>query len=169
MTPSSSSSTVRASGLPCGSREPRSDLPQAFIAAIGKHRRPPRRAVAAARSTLPSVESSQLHEGRTTHRHDPFGARASLGPSLPDHYRLSALEGRIDLQRAPMTLKVLLENVLRHAGGGVVEPEDVERLASWRPAAGGEAEIPFMPARVILQDFTGVPAVVDLAAMRDAM
>jgi aconitate hydratase len=68
-----------------------------------------------------------------------------------------------------MTLKVLLENVLRHAGGGVVEPDDVERLASWRPGAGGEAEIPFMPARVILQDFTGVPAIVDLAAMRDAM
>ena len=59
--------------------------------------------------------------------------------------------------------------MLRHAGGGVVTADDVETLASWRPAAGGEAEIPFMPARVILQDFTGVPAVVDLAAMRDAM
>ncbi|HJW21171.1 MAG TPA: aconitase family protein, partial [Candidatus Limnocylindrales bacterium] len=68
-----------------------------------------------------------------------------------------------------MTLKILLENVLRHAGGGVVSAEDVEALARWRPGVGGEAEIPFMPARVILQDFTGVPAVVDLAAMRDAM
>ncbi|MBI3746078.1 MAG: aconitate hydratase, partial [Chloroflexi bacterium] len=68
-----------------------------------------------------------------------------------------------------MTLKVLLENALRHAGRGIVEPADVERLASWRPGTGGEAEIPFMPSRVVLQDFTGVPAVVDLAAMRDAM
>jgi aconitate hydratase len=70
-----------------------------------------------------------------------------------------------------MTLKVLLENVLRHAGGGVVRPEDVETLARWRPGAATttEVEIPFMPGRVILQDFTGVPAVVDLAAMRDAM
>jgi aconitate hydratase A / 2-methylisocitrate dehydratase len=102
-------------------------------------------------------------------RRDPFGARAPLGPGLPDHYRLAALDGRVDLGRSPVTLKILLENVLRHAGGGVVDAADVEALAAWRPGAGGEAEIPFMPARVILQDFTGVPAVVDLAAMRDAM
>ena len=69
----------------------------------------------------------------------------------------------------PVALKILLENALRHAGGGIVEAADVERLASWRPGLGGEAEIPFMPARVVLQDFTGVPAIVDLAAMRDAM
>ncbi|HXI44871.1 MAG TPA: aconitase family protein, partial [Candidatus Acidoferrales bacterium] len=100
---------------------------------------------------------------------DPFGARAPLGPGLPDHYRLTALDGRVDLDRTPVTLKILLENTLRHAGGGVVDGADVEALAAWRPGAGGEAEIPFMPARVILQDFTGVPAVVDLAAMRDAM
>jgi aconitate hydratase len=68
-----------------------------------------------------------------------------------------------------VTLKILLENVLRHAGRGVVEPSDVEALASWRPDGGRPADIPFMPGRVILQDFTGVPAVVDLAAMRDAM
>ena len=100
---------------------------------------------------------------------DPFGARASLGPGLPDHYRLDALGGLIDLDRAPVTLRILLENVLRHAGGGIVRGEDVETLAAWRPGAPAEAEIPFMPARVILQDFTGVPAVVDLAVMRDAM
>jgi len=100
---------------------------------------------------------------------DPFGARSLLGPSWPAFYRLSAVADRIDLGRTPMTLKVLLENALRHAGAGIVEPADVERLASWRPGAGGEAEIPFMPSRVVLQDFTGVPAVVDLAAMRDAM
>jgi len=100
---------------------------------------------------------------------DPFGARSRLGPGLPDRYRLDAVGDRIDLARAPATLKILLENVLRHAGGGIVEPADVERLAAWRPGATGAAEIPFMPSRVVLQDFTGVPAIVDLAAMRDAM
>jgi len=100
---------------------------------------------------------------------DPFGSRASLGPGLPDAYRLAAIDDKIDLARAPVTLKILLENVLRHAGGGIVRAEDVETLASWRPAVAAEAEVPFMPARVILQDFTGVPAIVDLAVMRDAM
>jgi aconitate hydratase len=100
---------------------------------------------------------------------DPFGARTSLGPGLPDAYRLAALGERVDLDRLPVTVKILLENVLRHAGDGIVRPEDVETLASWRPRLGAEAEIPFMPARVVLQDFTGVPAVVDLAVMRDAM
>ena len=100
---------------------------------------------------------------------DPFGARASLGAGLPDLYRLAVLGDRIDLGRAPVTLKILLENVLRHAGGGIVEAADVETLAAWRPGEAAEAEVPFMPARVLLQDFTGVPAVVDLAVMRDAM
>jgi len=111
---------------------------------------------------------------------DPFGARAPLGPGLPEIYRLSTLaRGDVgasatlgtDLGRMPVTVKILLENVLRHAGGGIVHEADVAALASWRPgaAAATEIEIPFMPARVIMQDFTGVPAVVDLAAMRDAM
>ncbi len=116
---------------------------------------------------------------------DPFGARAPLGPGLPDIYRLSTLERGgagvgatlgTDLGGMPVTVKILLENVLRHAGGGVVREMDVAALAAWRPGAASEAaagateiEIPFMPARVIMQDFTGVPAVVDLAAMRDAM
>jgi aconitate hydratase len=103
-----------------------------------------------------------------------FGARAPLAPGLPDHYRLSALEGSglalgVGLDRAPVTLKILLENALRHAGGGIVREEDVAALGAWRPGGAGEAEVPFMPSRVVLQDFTGVPAVVDLAAMRDAM
>ncbi|MCL6563325.1 MAG: aconitate hydratase AcnA [Firmicutes bacterium] len=105
----------------------------------------------------------------TTSTRDPFGARASLGAGLPDYYRLAVLADRLDLGRAPVTLKILLENALRHAGRGIVTADDVLALAAWRPGGGGEAEIPFMPARVILQDFTGVPAVVDLAAMRDAM
>jgi aconitate hydratase len=102
-------------------------------------------------------------------RIDPFGARASLGPGLPEFYRLDVLADRIDLAGAPVTVKILLENLLRHAGHGLVRGEDVETLASWRPGAPAEAEVPFMPARVILQDFTGVPAIVDLAVMRDAM
>ena len=105
---------------------------------------------------------------------DPFGARASLGPDLPDLYRLEALVERgvspgLDLGRLPVTQKILLENVLRHAGGGIVREQDVAALAAWRPGVPGEAEVPFMPARVIMQDLTGVPAVVDLAVMRDAM
>ena len=102
-------------------------------------------------------------------RPDPFGARASLGAGLPDYWRLAALADRIDLERAPNTLKILIENTLRHAGGGLISTGDVETLTSWRPGSTTDAEIPFMPARVLLQDFTGVPAIVDLAAMRDAM
>jgi aconitate hydratase len=111
---------------------------------------------------------------------DPFGARATLGPGLPDYYRLATLADSrparpaLDLDRLPVTIKILLENLLRHAGGGIVHEGDVAALAGWRPGAAAapgaaEVEIPFMPARVIMQDFTGVPAVVDLAAMRDAM
>ena len=102
-------------------------------------------------------------------RMDPFSARASLGAGLPDLYRLDALADRIDLDAAPVTVKILLENLLRHAGGGVVTEADVTTLAAWRPGRPAEAEIPFMPSRVVLQDFTGVPAIVDLAVMRDAM
>jgi len=113
---------------------------------------------------------------------DLFGARVPLGPGLPDFYRLSALEREgaplgTDLAHMPVTVKILLENVLRNAGRGIVGESDVAALAAWRPgaaasgaaASGADIEIPFMPARVIMQDFTGVPAVVDLAAMRDAM
>ena len=102
---------------------------------------------------------------------DPFGARATLRAAGTDYdyHRLDAVADRLDLDSLPVTIKILLENLLRHAGGGVVREEDVETLLAWRPGAAAEAEIPFMPARVLLQDFTGVPAVVDLAVMRDAM
>ena len=102
-------------------------------------------------------------------RIDPFSARASLGAGLPACYRLDVLGDLIDLASAPVTIKILLENLLRHAGHGIVRADDVETLASWRPGVAAEAEIPFMPSRVVLQDFTGVPAIVDLAVMRDAM
>ena len=102
-------------------------------------------------------------------RIDPFDARAPLGPGLPDFYRLDALADRVDLTSLPVTIKILLENLVRHAGGGIVTTHDVDTLLAWRPGVPAEAEIPFMPSRVILQDFTGVPAIVDLAVLRDAM
>jgi len=102
---------------------------------------------------------------------DRFGTWAELSPGLGFHSLagLGAVGGP-DASRLPATVKILLENVLRHAGEPFVSPEDVDALARWdgRPAAGGK-ERAFMPARVLLQDFTGVPAVVDLAAMRAAV
>jgi aconitate hydratase len=100
---------------------------------------------------------------------DPFSARAALDAGGRTHviWRLDALG--VDLGRLPYTIKVLLENVLRSAGGELVEEDDVRALAAWRPGSGSAAEVPLRPARVVLQDFTGVPCVVDLAAMRDAM
>jgi len=101
---------------------------------------------------------------------DPFSARAQLtvGDANWAYYRIDPLVAG-DLARVPMTVKVLLENALRNAGRGVVREDDVTALATWEPRSGAEAEVPFLPARVLMQDFTGVPAVVDLAAMRDAM
>ncbi|MDQ3938278.1 MAG: aconitase family protein, partial [Chloroflexota bacterium] len=101
---------------------------------------------------------------------DPFSARAELaaGDSRFAYYRLDRA-GLADLGRAPMTIKILLENVVRNAGRGVIREDEARAMTAWRPGSAAEAEIPFLPARVLLQDFTGVPAVVDLAAMRDAM
>ena len=98
-----------------------------------------------------------------------FGARRRLKTSQVDCdiYRLDAVRG--DFSSLPFTLKVLLENLLRHEDGANVTAADIESLANWDPAANPDKEIVFTPARVILQDFTGVPAVVDLAAMRDAV
>src|SRR5262245_8217559 len=102
---------------------------------------------------------------------DPLGSRATLrvGSTEYAYHRLAAVGDRIDLATLPVTVKILLENLLRHAGDGVIREEDVATLLAWKPGVAAEAEIPFMPARVLLQDFTGVPAVVDLAVMRDAM
>ncbi len=101
-----------------------------------------------------------------------FGARASLtvGDASYDIFRLDAVAAAgFDVSRLPYSLKVLLENLLRFEDGVAVTRADVEALASWDPAAEPDKEISFTPARVLMQDFTGVPAVVDLAAMRDAM
>ena len=102
---------------------------------------------------------------------DSFGARAELqvGGHAYEVFRLDALQERFDVARLPYSLKVLLENVLRLEDGSSVTAADVEAIASWDAAAEPSAEIPYQPARVLMQDFTGVPAVVDLAAMRDAM
>jgi aconitate hydratase len=102
---------------------------------------------------------------------DSFGARSTLeaGGRSYEIFRLDALQERFDVARLPYSLKVLLENVLRLEDGGSVTAADVEAIAGWDAAATPSIEIPFQPARVLMQDFTGVPAVVDLAAMRDAM
>ncbi|HEY5286421.1 MAG TPA: aconitate hydratase [Solirubrobacteraceae bacterium] len=100
-----------------------------------------------------------------------FGARATLDVAGGEYevYRLDALQQRFDVARLPFSLKVLLENLLRTEGNGSVDAADIEALASWDAKARPSKEIAFTPARVLMQDFTGVPAVVDLAAMRDAM
>jgi aconitate hydratase len=101
-----------------------------------------------------------------------FDARGTLkaGGRALEIFRLDALERRgASLDRLPYSLKLLLENLLRREDGRTVRAEEIERLARWDPAKTPDNEIAFMPARVLLQDFTGVPAVVDLASMRDAM
>ena len=102
---------------------------------------------------------------------DSFEARSDLrvGERRFGIYRLDALADRFDVTRLPYSLKILLENLLRHEGDGTVTSADVEAVAGWDPAAHPGTEIAFSPARILMQDFTGVPSVVDLAAMRDAM
>jgi aconitate hydratase len=100
-----------------------------------------------------------------------FGARRALrvGSREYEIFGLDALQDRFDVARLPFSLKILLENLLRTEGNGAVSAGDIEALAGWDAKATPSEEIAFTPARVLMQDFTGVPAVVDLAAMRDAM
>jgi aconitate hydratase len=102
-----------------------------------------------------------------------FHSRATLaaGDRLFEIFRLDALErsGVGPVSRLPFSMKVLLENLLRNEDGRFVRPEAIQAVARWNPTAKSEREIAFLPARVVMQDFTGVPAIVDLAAMRDAM
>src|SRR6195952_1502475 len=99
-----------------------------------------------------------------------FNAAATLssGAQTVKYFNLNALESA-SLTRLPFSLRILLENLLRHEDGKTVTADDIKFLASWDPKAEPSREIAYMPARVLMQDFTGVPAVVDLAAMRDAM
>jgi aconitate hydratase len=104
---------------------------------------------------------------------DSFHTRTAVvlaGKSV-DIFSLRHLEeaGYAGVARLPYSLKILLENLLRHEDGSAVSADDIRTLANWSPSAGGQKEIAFTPARVLLQDFTGVPCVVDLAAMRDGI
>src|SRR6201995_4837348 len=101
-----------------------------------------------------------------------FGSKSTLqvGNKSYEIFRLNALEAKgLSLGRLPYSLRVLLENLLRQEDGKTVTADDIEFLARWQAKAEPAREIAFMPARVLMQDFTGVPAIVDLAAMRDAM
>ena len=104
---------------------------------------------------------------------NPFGARLTLSTPAGDArvYSLEKLEkeGLGAVSKLPFSIKILLESVLRNCDGRIIREDDVRNLASWRASDPGSQEVPFQPARVILQDFTGVPAVVDLAAMRSTM
>src|SRR5665213_3215042 len=99
---------------------------------------------------------------------DSFGSRGTLkvGSESYEIYRLGAVPGA---ERLPYSLKVLLENLLRTEDGANITADDIRGLADWDPNAQPSKEIQFTPARVIMQDFTGVPAIVDLATMREAM
>ena len=109
----------------------------------------------------------------THERQDDFGAKATLqvGAHSLVYYRLNKLEedGIAPVSKLPFSIKILLEAMLRNNDGFAVTKQDVENMARWNAAKPEPIEVPFKPARVILQDFTGVPAVVDLAAMRSAM
>ncbi len=106
-------------------------------------------------------------------RKDHLGALTALATSEGpvEYYSLASLDdaGLLDLDATPFSVRVLLENALRHAHLGPATVEHVEQVASWRPERRPEKEFPYMPGRVVLQDFTGVPCIVDLAAMRDAV
>ena len=103
--------------------------------------------------------------------HDPFGARTTIDTPLGARtiYRLDALRDMGDIDALPYSIKVLLESALRNHDGRVITDGDVRAVTQYDAAKVGEAEVAFKPARVVLQDFTGVPSVVDLAAMRDAI
>src|ERR1700685_987678 len=99
-----------------------------------------------------------------------FDAKGKLtvGERSYDIFRLEALQSKYDIARLPFSLKILLENLLRNEDGESIRAQDIEALASWDANAEPSKEIAFTPARVVMQDFTGVPAIGDLAAMRDA-
>src|SRR5438105_15825095 len=109
-------------------------------------------------------------QGITMTNHFGSAGTLQVGDKSYTIFRLAAVAKTIPAAaRLPFSLKVLLENLLRTQNDVTVRPQDVEALARWPPQASPNREIAFTPARVLLQDFTGVPAIVDLAAMRDAM
>jgi aconitate hydratase len=118
------------------------------------------------RTTSPEREETRMSS------QDSFGAKSTLtvGEQSYDYYRLDAVAGEgLDVASLPFSLKVLLENLLRTEDGADITADDIRALAGWDETADPDKEIQFTPARVIMQDFTGVPCVVDLATMREAM
>jgi aconitate hydratase len=119
------------------------------------------------------LHSAQHGGGTMATSLDSFGARATVELAGGQHevFRLAVAAEALglDLDRLPLTIRVLLENLLRNEDGHKVTRDQIEAVATWDPAATPDREVAFTPARVLLQDLTGVPAVVDLAAMRDAM
>ena len=116
--------------------------------------------------TTPSTGSGQ---GQNMHGQARSTLETAGGPVT--YYRLDDLEraGMVRLDNLPFTIRIMLENMLRKVDGYLVTEDDINTVASWQPASQPRKEVPFMPGRVLLQDFTGVPVVVDLAAMRSAM
>src|SRR5581483_213067 len=115
----------------------------------------------------------RLHMSAPNPSLDSFKVKRTLevGGQSYDYFSLTELErsGAGKVSRLPTSLRLLLENLLRREDGRSVTKADIQALLQWNPKAKPDKEIAFMPARVLLQDFTGVPAVVDLAAMRDAV
>ncbi|HXG77542.1 MAG TPA: aconitate hydratase [Gaiellaceae bacterium] len=140
-----------------------------YLDAVARHLDPGRPTLT--ERGLARLGRAKLLESRAMTHPDSFGARGRLrtGGRELEIFRLEPLQARFDVLRLPYTLRILLENVLRHEDGVSVTGEDVEAVAGWVAAEEPSREISFTPSRVLLQDFTGVPAVVDLAAMRDAM
>ena len=140
-----------------------------YAQAVARHF-DPRQATLTERG-IQRLGTSKLLESREMAHPDSFGARGTLSAGGREHeiFRLEPLQARYDVYRLPYTLRILLENVLRREDGVTVTSADVEAVAGWVASAEPSKEISFTPGRVLLQDFTGVPAVVDLAAMRNAM
>jgi aconitate hydratase len=108
---------------------------------------------------MPAPSLDSLHTRRTL----------TVGTQRYDYYSIEAAAATLgDLSRLPVSLKVLLENLLRHENGRSIQTDDLKAVGAWLQRRRSDREIAFLPARVLMQDFTGVPAVVDLAAMRDA-
>jgi aconitate hydratase len=130
----------------------------------------PRRATLTERGIDRLGGSKLLESGKMSHP-DSFGSRGRLtvGDRDVEVFRLEPLQARFDVYRLPYTLRILLENVLRHEDGVTITTDDVEAVAGWVASAEPSKAISFRPGRVLHQDFTGVPAIVDLAAMRSAM
>ena len=109
-------------------------------------------------------------EGSVAKLVNPFDTLRTINKKN-QYYSLPALEeqGLGKVRRLPVSIRIMLESLLRNCDGHVIKEEDVKRLAQWNPTRPDQGDVPFVVSRVILQDFTGVPLVVDLAAMRDAV